>query len=246
MENYLKHATPPKEALKIIQAGRLKGKSDINPQWRLEALTDLFGPVGIGWYTEITRREYIEGANGEVACFVDINLYYKADGEWSKPVVGTGGSMFVANERNGLYTSDEVEKMAYTDAISVAAKAIGIASNVYRGLIDTKYTKPELLTKEAVLRRVPLCKSIETLNSVWAETKDREDADVIKAFKERRAALTPKVVIKESTKEFKSVLDWLLEKEGRSIETLKKKYDISADVEKSLLTAVQAAQNGNQ
>ena len=136
--------------MKTIQAGRLKGKSDINPQWRLEALTDLFGPVGIGWYTEITRREYREGANGEIACFVDINLYVMNGTEWSKPITGTGGSMFVAKEKNGMYTSDEAEKMAYTDAISVACKAIGIASNVYRGLTDTKYTRQEPYASEKV------------------------------------------------------------------------------------------------
>ncbi len=140
MEIYKKHAMPPKDALRTIQAGRLKGKSDISPQWRLEALTDLFGMVGIGWYTEITRREYREGANGEIAYFVEIGLYVKVDGEWSKPIVGTGGSMFVASERNGMYTSDEAEKMAYTDAISVACKAIGIASDIYRGRADSKYT----------------------------------------------------------------------------------------------------------
>ncbi len=193
MEVYTKHAQPPKEVLRKIEAGRLKGKSDINPQWRIEALTDIFGMVGEGWYTEITRRDYREGANGEIACFIDINLYVKVDGEWSKPIVGTGGSMFVAKERSGMHTSDEVEKMAYTDAISVAAKAIGIASNVYRGLTDTKYTKqPEekgMLEKGAVLARLEMCKDEETLKAIWAETKDKKDVNIVDAFKARRQKL---------------------------------------------------------
>ena len=39
----------PDNALKAIQAGRLKGKTDINPMWRIKALTEQFGPVGFGW-----------------------------------------------------------------------------------------------------------------------------------------------------------------------------------------------------
>ena len=46
----------PQEAKKDIQAGRLKGKTDINPLWRIQTLTREFGPAGIGWYTEIVEK----------------------------------------------------------------------------------------------------------------------------------------------------------------------------------------------
>ena len=39
----------PEEAKRAITAGRLKGKTDINPMWRIKALTELFGPCGDGW-----------------------------------------------------------------------------------------------------------------------------------------------------------------------------------------------------
>ena len=42
----------PAEAKKTIAGGRLKGYTDINPQWRIEMLTDLFGPCGSGWRTD--------------------------------------------------------------------------------------------------------------------------------------------------------------------------------------------------
>ena len=45
----------PTEAKKEIEAGRLKGKHDINPMWRIKKLTEVFGPCGFGWYTEIVR-----------------------------------------------------------------------------------------------------------------------------------------------------------------------------------------------
>ena len=39
----------PDTAKKKIDGGRLKGMTDISPMWRIKMLTDLFGPVGIGW-----------------------------------------------------------------------------------------------------------------------------------------------------------------------------------------------------
>lgn len=145
IEIYNKLADVPENALKQIQAGRLKGKSDINPQWRIEALTEQFGMCGFGWRYEITNIEYKQASDNQIACFVHINLFVKIDDEWSEPIVGVGGSMYIANEKYGLYTSDECEKMALTDAISVAGKAIGLAADVYRGKRNapadkTKYT----------------------------------------------------------------------------------------------------------
>lgn len=133
----------PNEAQKKITGGRLNGKTDINPMWRIKCLTETFGPCGIGWYYDITNQWLETGNNGEVAGFCNINLYVKKDDQWSKPIVGTGGSAFIAKESKGLYTSDEVYKMALTDAISVACKALGMGANVYWATDRTKYDKPE-------------------------------------------------------------------------------------------------------
>ena len=131
----------PQDALKPIQAGRLKGKSDINPMWRIKMLTQLFGPVGIGWYYTIDKQ-WMEACGDEIAAFVNISLYVKVNNEWSKPIQGTGGSMFAAKEKNGVYVSDEAYKMGLTDAISVACKALGFAADVYWNTDSTKYQQP--------------------------------------------------------------------------------------------------------
>lgn len=129
----------PETAKKPILGGRLKGMTDINPVFRLKTLTEQFGPVGQGWYYEILEKRIEEGGNGEKVAFVDINLYVKFGGEWSRPIVGTGGSSFVAKEKSGLYTSDECFKMALTDAISVACKALGVGADVYFEKDRSKY-----------------------------------------------------------------------------------------------------------
>lgn len=137
---YNKVRSVPDAAKKTISAGRLKGFTDINPQFRIQQLTEQFGPCGIGWKYVITKQWLEPGADGVISAFCNIELYYKHDGEWSEPVPGTGGSAYVASERSGLYTSDEAYKMALTDAISVACKAIGGCADVYWENGRSKYT----------------------------------------------------------------------------------------------------------
>lgn len=137
----------PECAIKPITAGRLKGMSDINPMWRIKKLTEMFGPCGIGWWYDITDKRFEhDPISKQTAAFVDIKLYYidPDNGAVSHGIPGTGGASFVAQERNGAYMSDECYKMALTDAISVATKALGIGADVYFGRDDSKYRdKPE-------------------------------------------------------------------------------------------------------
>ena len=142
LELYERYRSVPDEAKKPINGGRLKGKTDINPMWRIKALTEAFGPCGIGWYYKLVNK-WMERHGEEVAAFVDIELYVKHEGEWSKPIPGTGGSMFVAEEKNGPYVSDECYKMATTDAISVACKQLGFGADVYWSSDRSKYDTRE-------------------------------------------------------------------------------------------------------
>lgn len=139
LELYNKFRACPDAAKKPISAGRLKGFTDINPMWRIKALTEVFGPCGLGWWYKITDKR-MEGSGNEIRAFVDIELYYKWNGEISQPVAGTGGASFLTMEKNGAYTSDECYKMALTDAISVAAKNLGVGADVYWEKDRDKYT----------------------------------------------------------------------------------------------------------
>ena len=124
----------PEAAKKSFNNGKFSG-TDINPMWRIKKLTEMFGPAGIGWYTEILSERYEEHSDMTIAV-VDLNLYVKVNGEWSKPIYGTGGNVIL---RKGS-VSDEGYKMAYTDALSVACKALGIGADVYFDKDKTKYT----------------------------------------------------------------------------------------------------------
>lgn len=130
LEYYNRLKVVPPEALRIIQSGRLKGKSDINPMWRIKTMTENFGICGIGWKYVITKQ-WTETFGSEVKAYCNIDLFIKVNGEWSDAIQGTGGSSEVTMERNGAYVSDECYKMALTDALSVAMKALGVAADVY-------------------------------------------------------------------------------------------------------------------
>lgn len=139
IEIYEQLSKTPPEARKEIQAGRLKGMTDINPMWRIKRLTEIFGVCGIGWKYVITSKKLELGCKGQISAFVDIDLFIKVDGQWSDAIQGTGGSLFVTEEKNGLYQSDECFKMALTDAISVSCKALGMSADIYFAKDKTKY-----------------------------------------------------------------------------------------------------------
>ncbi len=173
----------PQSALKQIGAGRLKGMSDVNPLWRIMAMTDTFGICGIGWKYEITKQ-WTETYGNEIKGFCNINLYVKVDGSWSDAIPGTGGSSFVTIERNGAYVNDEVYKMALTDALSVAMKSLGVAADIYfaKGAdLGTKYAINEQVAKgqlptqqsdpnlEMVIANIKVASSIQELSRIWQE-----------------------------------------------------------------------------
>ena len=141
MRFYEESRAVPAEAQKTIIGGKLRGKTDINPMWRIKKLTEMFGPVGFGWTCRITDK-WLEPAAQEVGCFVRCELRVKVDGEWSEPIEGIGGSSIVALEKGTPTMNDECYKMAYTDAISVACKALGMGADVYWNADRTKYTLP--------------------------------------------------------------------------------------------------------
>jgi hypothetical protein len=140
---------PPPDVLKEIKGGRLKGMTDISPQWRMQALTEQFGPCGFGWKYKVTNKWMEKGSLDQMVAFVDIDLFVSIDGKWGEAIPGTGGSGFITKESSGLYTSDEAYKMATTDALSVAMKTLGVAADVYMGLWDgSKYNKSVNESKE--------------------------------------------------------------------------------------------------
>ena len=207
----------PKEAKKEIEAGRLKGKNDINPMWRIKKLTEVFGPAGFGWYTEIVRTWTEASESGEMAVFVDIHLFVKKDGEWSKPIYGNGGNRLVANEKkyeNGQqvyvpFLDDDAYKKAYTDAISVAAKALGIGADVYFEKDITKYdSQPQAVQQAQPAVAAPVLAKLTSKSAQW-----KSAVAFTASLKDDAEAISQKIRLKYSITD--EDLDLLLKQSGK-------------------------------
>ena len=181
----------PDNAKRKIPGGRLKGMTDIKPMWRIKKLTEMFGPCGIGWKAPIKRTWGEEGANGEIIVNMEIALIVRdpESGEWSDEIPGIGGNKLVAREKDGLFTNDECYKSAYTDALSVACKMLGIAADVYWDGDKSKYGKdpapdgkgddlPQTLDE---WKRVKVTK--ESLKAFGVKDADKMLTDITKKLK---------------------------------------------------------------
>lgn len=154
MELWNKVKQPPKDALKQIGGGRLKGMTDISPQWRYQIMTEIYGPIGTGW-TFCIRELWAETYGDEVMAFAQIDLLI----EDNKSIPGIGGSKLVTKESKGLHYNDEAYKMAVTDAVSVAMKMLGVGADVYAGKWDgSKYkdTTPAKAKEEPAKKADPV------------------------------------------------------------------------------------------
>lgn len=212
MENlsiYNKLSITPPEARKEIAAGRLKGFTDINPMWRIKCLTENFGACGFGWKYVITSKRLEQGCKGQVSAFVDIDLFVKINDVWSEAIQGTGGSSFITEEKNGLYQSDECYKMALTDAISVACKALGMSADIYYQKDRSKYTEdPENTPPPPNPPKAPSPPKLPTL---------------IVATKEYNGCVAAMSILNDKTGK------------NYSIDDFRMKYEISDDVAKLLI-----------
>lgn len=145
MELYNRYRSVPENAQKTITGGRLNGMTDINPMWRLKCLTETFGACGKGWYTEVKNVDvdrFIVDRTEEAIVSMEVVLYVKYGDEWSKPISGIGGSKLVAKERNGYYVDDDAYKKAYTDAIGICCKQLGMGADIWWNADTTKYDIP--------------------------------------------------------------------------------------------------------
>ena len=157
MRFYGKCQDTPQEARKEIGAGRLKGYTDINPMWRIKRLTEMFGPVGFGWWTQNEKFTFQECSNEEVAVFCELELVVvdpESDAQ-SHPIKGFGGNKFLVNESKGKYCNDEAMKMAYTDALSIACKSLGFSHDIYYSKDRTKYSLPEEILNDTASNNEP-------------------------------------------------------------------------------------------
>lgn len=131
----------PPSAIKKITGGSYgaAGLSDINPQWRIERMTEMFGPVGTGW-----TWEPVEVFERENVLYGHVVVRYWVGDSWSQPIHGYGGTKFGGRDDSDIY------KSTITDAVSNALRFLGVGADVWynskrpgdKNQYDTKYSAP--------------------------------------------------------------------------------------------------------
>lgn len=158
----------------FTRTGGFRG-TQIDPVWRMQRMTEAFGPCGDGWGWEQIDRHVSDGL-----VFVCVRAWYRnAAGEqcWTGPQ--WGGDTLTLTRAGKTMPNDEAFKMAMTDALGKALLSIGLAADVYTGQFDdSKYrdlsdreqdSAAEASTITAINEGIAACETLADLAAYWKE-----------------------------------------------------------------------------
>lgn len=143
--------TPDPAATKKFDRGGFKGTMT-SPIYIAQRMTEVFGPVGLGWGWEIQHLYFIPAERPEV-CHGQVLVWWKfpelvGDGPGGRcEIVHVGGGQLLKYRKVGGETKpvgydDEAVKGIITDAIGKALSYLGMSADIHMGLFDdVKYLK---------------------------------------------------------------------------------------------------------
>lgn len=115
---------------KAITGKPYKGTSP-NPHYVIRCLTEMFGPVGVGFGWEV-KADGFEPMGDEVLHWCRIRFWH-GDGPGFDAY---GQTKALMKTKNGLTLDEDAPKKSLTDAITKAAAQIGVAANIFLGRWD--------------------------------------------------------------------------------------------------------------
>src|SRR5919205_735405 len=118
--------TDPRATKPFTRSGGFRG-TQIDPTWRLQIMTEVFGPVGRGWGYE--QLEWTVHGN---MVFILARAWYRdpETGEVCYTGPQWGGNELVRRRRDGSEEpNDEAFKMAMTDAVGKCLVQVGLAAD---------------------------------------------------------------------------------------------------------------------
>ena len=176
--NVLKR-TDPKATKPFQRAGGFRG-TQIDPAWRLQMMTEVFGPIGMGW-----GWEQLEWTIAERMVFICCRVWISDPVSEKKFYTGPqwGGTELVRRNRDGTERpDDEAFKMSMTDAIGKCFLQLGLAADIYLGQFDDSKYREESEQIYAVkanpdLQPAGIAKLEAEIRDKLAEIEDLEDLD---------------------------------------------------------------------
>ena len=150
--------TEKKHTKNFNRAG-FKGTA-ISPAYTCKKLTEAFGPCGSGWKFVQEDEKYVEGhtlSNGDKSIIhvVRGHLEYQCPVTGEKCETGPqyGHTVFVGENKNGVFTDDECQKKSVTDCLGKCAVLLGCSADVYLGIFDSsKYVNDRTQSQSRATR----------------------------------------------------------------------------------------------
>lgn len=165
--------TPPKHTKPVTQGSH--HYTSIQTQYRLERMTDLFGPCGVGWGFSSECRE-VRLEDGNVLAVATVVLWYVHKDEHGIPArmeIGpytSSEQLFLATAKKPIDT--DAYKKATTDALGKIMAHMGMCADVYYSMHDDqKYVEERRQEHASVDRGVAAIRAAKTREDLSAVVK---------------------------------------------------------------------------
>ena len=107
----------------------------IDPQWQIMKMTEVFGPVGVGWGYKV------DYTYTDQLVFAEVSIWTSAATSLSADSYGPVCSVQKLWRKTGAL-DDEAPKKAMTDAMTKALSHLGMSADVFLGMFDnSKYVE---------------------------------------------------------------------------------------------------------
>lgn len=103
-----------------------------NPQYVIRCLTEIFGPVGVGFGWDVVAEDFTP-LGDEVLHWCRIRFWHS---DRANAFDSYGQTKALMKTKNGMMLDEDAPKKSLTDAIIKAASHVGIAANIFLGRWD--------------------------------------------------------------------------------------------------------------
>jgi len=191
--------TDPRYTKSFSRSGGFKGTA-INHTYQQRRATEVFGPKGIGWGSNVVGESIEHGApllhekhglvGHEKIHVVRIELWYELDGKRGS-VQAYGQTTFVGSNKHGFFTDEEAPKKSLTDAESKALASLGFSADVHLGLFDDNKYVSDLKAKTAEAEKAAQQEAYNAMRTeISAAVSAATTIDGLKAAVAKAADLT--------------------------------------------------------
>lgn len=171
------HADIDPKYTKAITGKAYSGTSP-NPQYVIRCLTDLFGPVGIGFGWRVVSEAF-QPLGDQILHWCRIEFWHTNRANVFEAYGQTKAAY--PTKAGGFMVDEDAPKKSLTDAIVKAASHVGVAANIFLGRWDDQKYVAEVAAEFRAEERAAAYDPIPHVAAIEAATTGRALLDAIRA-----------------------------------------------------------------